>query len=1231
MLKTNSSYSTSTSTNTAKVNSSTFDKLTSFEQASYIADMPVSKSIDEVDEGRVYQSGYVIAKFRNPAFDGDVLIAQALDAISNLVSIVQGNEFQPAKINEYTALFKVRENVSVSKAVFELNENENFENAQPNYIYTLADVPNDPDLSKQVQIEENLKQAWDLQKTDGSVTVAVLDSGIDVEHEDLSSNIKEATTRIWELDLDNLPNYYWDTTSPEDQSPKSHGTHCAGVISAISNNKIGISGVSYNAQILSIRVFKERSTIGSSTTKFTTTSTDVCGAIDYAISKKDEYNLRVISMSFGTESSDGTTEIEDQIYSDKIDEAYQAGITCVAASGNDNKSSVQFPAASEHAIAVGAVDNSGVRCYFSNYGPELDVVAQGWEIYSTIKGSYGTLSGTSMATPYVAGVAALCYAANPSLTPENLYKILTATANRTQGKFTNEYGYGKVDPLNAVKAAKALPNGAQDSFAVYFNADGADATPVGQVVASGDKVIINSEVTKKGYHLEGWYTDESLLNKWDFSTPVSADMTLWAKWGTAQCDHSDIYDNGVQATCIEGGHVENVCKSCGWIVESQVLDALGHNQDDERIVTKATCIKEGLKDIYCSRCGELQMAGVETAINEHNHESLVTLERIEPTCTKSGLTDGAFCNDCNTIVVPQTKIPALTHQLTSIEGLEPTCTSPGNIAYYECERDACKKKCTLDESGNYVEIDDVTLVALGHEMSHFEEVPALCESDGNVEYWHCEREDKNFVKDESGEYVEVTDVVIKATGHTDLTNDIRVEPTCSQEGQNFITCNVCKKMWVQALPKDASVHKRKEVRNYVQATCQENSGYSGDTYCYDCGVEIEKGHSTTDPDNHTSIISIMPRVEPTCSSVGWTGIQVCTAHKDPVCVQNNVEIPIDPNNHVNLTKVEALPATCKEDGHSEYEVCECGIEIGKTIISSSTIPHTFVKGVCTVCGAEDPTYVEETFTPAIVVEGSGFATLDKETYREGDSGILTVRGTSSDNSVIIPKLLKVDGQTFKTQDDLIDRSAWVSENVEYKRRMGEEAIHVEFENVVSSLDVGVDIEVGNLNNDTTIEVEFEEIVPVYRLYNMITSEHLFTTNRSEYEQWVSESKSDSDYWIGEGINWFAPKASTSTVKRLYNPALGALGHTSHYYTSDDAEIETLTKYFGWQDESVSNMTFASGGEIPIWTCYNEALGSAHHYTSSRTEWSALSNHGWNLEEEKNGSQGVFKAILSAVS
>ncbi len=240
---------------------------------------------------------------------------------------------------------------------------------------------------------------------------------------------------------------------------------------------------------------------------------------------------------------------------------------------------------------------------------------------------------------------------------------------------------------------------------------------------------------------------------------------------------------------------------------------------------------------------------------------------------------------------------------------------------------------------------------------------------------------------------------------------------------------------------------------------------------------------------------------------------------------------------------------------------------------------------------------------------------------------------NSDSNLKLIKSIKINGteQTINT-----DKSKWSTANSEYKRRMRQNATMVTYDKVkgsTQSFTFNTSNYLSSSNPDISLVVEFQEVVPVYRLYNMVTSEHLFTTDKSEYDSWVAKCKKDADFWIGEGIDWFAPATSTSTVTRLYNPALGAMGRTSHYYTSDANEIKELTTKYGWKDEASDGKTFASGGSIPIYTCYNEALGSAHHYTSSKTEWQGLKKHGWNLEESKsikNGKTvGVFQALMSA--
>ena len=262
-------------------------------------------------------------------------------------------------------------------------------------------------------------------------------------------------------------------------------------------------------------------------------------------------------------------------------------------------------------------------------------------------------------------------------------------------------------------------------------------------------------------------------------------------------------------------------------------------------------------------------------------------------------------------------------------------------------------------------------------------------------------------------------------------------------------------------------------------------------------------------------------------------------------------------------------------------------------------------------------------------ESAGVASLDKVVYNSGDDAVLTWKGAVSGNNFIIPVSIKYNNTTLSVSQ-LLDASSFQSANSEYYRKMKQYAVATEFSAFQSYITKEHKLTISKPTADTTITVEFAKVAPVYRLYNSITSEHLFSTNKTEYDGWVEKCKKDKDAWIGEGISWLAPTTSTGTkaVHRLYNAALGAMGKSSHYYSADEKEIKSLTtKAGGWKDEG-STYQFKSGGTQAIYTCYNEALGSAHHYTSSKTEWQNLSKYGWDIETKKNGTNGVFQGILA---
>ena len=564
----------------------------------------------------------------------------------------------------------------------------------------------------------------------------MLDSGIQEDHPDLKNNIIYATS---------IPN---DGFGPEDRY--GHGTHVAGIVAAESDNGIGVSGVSYNAGIVSIRVFQQ---VG---TDWYAYSSDIASGINRVVSLKDTYNIKVINMSLGIpDTSRSTPPSGSSIMTSALGKAHEAGITICAASGNKSSTTqltaCEYPSYIDYCIAVGSIDSTRSRSYFSNGDASLDVVAPGGSIYSTYPGStYTTMSGTSMATPFVSGIAALCYTINPSITPDQVYSALTSTATDLgDSGFDVYYGYGLVNPNAVLTSAKPA--------------------------------------TEVAYTL-------------NYST--------------------------------------------------------------------------------------------------------------------SG-----------------------------------------------------------DVSGSVAVADDR-------------------------------------------------------------------------------------------------------------------------------GVSYTSGASVT-PGRHLTL--------------SWSGIT----------------------------------------------------------------------------------------------------------------------NSASDGAItMITSIAKNGSEIYSIAD--IDRTNWKTINSYWRTIYNTNEYYATYDAVKSSVEAGGSIDLGQIETDTTIAITYTKLQPIYRLYNRLTSEHLFTTSKSEYDNLAALCTIGRDFWIPEGIDWFSyqtQNSNTSVVYRLYNAQLGKLGRNSHYYTSDAAEASRLVANSGWIYDTFSgssNVCYLSGGNIGIFTCYNEALGSAHHYTSSSSEWESLAAAGWNLERDKNNSgTGFLRGVVSA--
>lgn len=261
-------------------------------------------------------------------------------------------------------------------------------------------------------------QAWQYTTGSSAVKVAVLDTGIDHNHQSLRNLVN--TTLGY--------NFTGGSTS-DTMDRQGHGTHVAGTIGSYGV----VSGVMQNVTLIPVKVLGDN---GSGTTY----------GIQQGVIFAANQGADVINMSLGGGGY-------SQGMNDACNYAVSKGTIVIAATGNDGRGSISYPAAYASVIAVGSVDSNRVRSSFSNYGQGLDLVAPGRNIYSTYPNNrYTSLSGTSMATPHVAGVAGLMRAINPSLTVARAKEILLSTAQAAGA--ANQYGAGIVDAQAAVLAAR---------------------------------------------------------------------------------------------------------------------------------------------------------------------------------------------------------------------------------------------------------------------------------------------------------------------------------------------------------------------------------------------------------------------------------------------------------------------------------------------------------------------------------------------------------------------------------------------------------------------------------------------------------------------------------------------------------------------------------------------------------------------------------------------------------
>jgi subtilisin family serine protease len=415
--------------------------------------------------------GEVVVKFRDGASSRAGFV-KVLSTIRSRLGAESVQTLQPLETDPSVAVVKMQDDGLTASALHVLEGEPAVVYSEPNYIYHISTVtadaahgvPNDANFAKQWNmynggqkdaagktgvpgIDLNILPLWQqgiVGKKD--VVVAIIDTGIQWDHPDLKNNIytnpgEIANNRKDDDDngyIDDIHGWNFSKNGANSNDDNGHGTHCAGVIGAAGNNKIGVSGVNWKVSLMPVK-FLSKNGSGS--------MTDAVNAINYARKMK----VNIMSNSWGGGGFSQT------VY-DAVKAASDAGILFVAAAGNDGKDndgrSPSYPASFDlpNVVSVAAIDNNERLAKFSNYGAtRVHVAAPGVNIFSTYKKSgYKSLSGTSMAAPHVAGIAALMLSESPNLTAEEVKSRLIKTSAPSANLSGKVASQGRVDATAAV-------------------------------------------------------------------------------------------------------------------------------------------------------------------------------------------------------------------------------------------------------------------------------------------------------------------------------------------------------------------------------------------------------------------------------------------------------------------------------------------------------------------------------------------------------------------------------------------------------------------------------------------------------------------------------------------------------------------------------------------------------------------------------------------------------------
>lgn len=354
-------------------------------------------------------------------------------------------------------------------------------------------VPTNDYTSQQYNLDLiDAYEAWNIETGEETITVAIIDSGIDTDHDEFVGRISNLSYNAYTEEV--------GISFVEDDL--GHGTNVAGIIAAQRNNSLGIDGITDNVQLMIIKANKpgEDGYLNSLITK----------GIYYAVNNGAD----VINLSLGSATADSGIQAA-------VEYAHENEVFVVAASGNEGSDITYYPAGFETTISVGSVDENSVISDFSSYGSTIDLVAPGDMLYTTnLENGYAQVSGTSFAAPHVAGVLALLLSMGEFSYEEIWENIFRSSIDLGDIGKDIYYGYGLLNAYNSLST---------DLVKITFESfDGSDLNPIW--INANQTYNVTELPSKENYNFVGWYLDSSLNSMLTAEYLFISDTTLYAKY-----------------------------------------------------------------------------------------------------------------------------------------------------------------------------------------------------------------------------------------------------------------------------------------------------------------------------------------------------------------------------------------------------------------------------------------------------------------------------------------------------------------------------------------------------------------------------------------------------------------------------------------------------------------------------------------------------------------------------